>query len=433
MKKDLNKYYLAFNSSIDGIVFVDCNSGMVDDCNPAFEKLVGRSLGELKKIKMWRLEFATKGKLKKSTFKEIVFTSVTEPVELSIKKSDGTIVQVGLRAKHISQNNRSYLLCIVRDISKKTLAKETLPEAEKIYRTIFEITSTAMAIGDENTILKLVNPSFSKITGFEVKELEGKISWCQFYEPKMRDILCGFLAELKTNPEKCAPLRRREVEWIDRYKNRRIMLLDRVIIPGTKMTAASLTDITDLRSSEEETRKARNIAETYRISEKIKTDLLSVVSHELRTPLTSIKGLTDSLLRKDVNWDENTKRDFLGNISSETKKLSRLIDDLLDATKLGKNLLNLKRARSTMIEVIEAIKVEIGCLSEKHQITYDIQDGQKPLFIDTVRVGQVILNLVENAVKYSLPSSKIIISSKSLRDYLAISVSDEGRGISKKI
>ncbi|PKH45074.1 PAS domain-containing sensor histidine kinase, partial [Dehalococcoides mccartyi] len=178
--------------------------------------------------------------------------------------------------------------------------------------------------------------------------------------------------------------------------------------------------------------KARNIAETYRISEKVKAELLSVVSHELRTPLTSIKGLTDSLLRKDVNWDDNTKKDFLESIRSETGKLSRLIDDLLDTTKLERNLLKLKRRKGTILQVIEAIKIDMECLTEKHQVIYDLQDGQSPLFIDKMRIGQVILNIVGNSVKYSPPSSKIKISSKSLGGHLVVAISDEGRGISDK-
>ncbi|CAI82343.1 sensor histidine kinase [Dehalococcoides mccartyi] len=431
MEKDLEKYYLAFHGAIDGIVFIDCSSGLIKDCNPAFEKLVGRPLEELKKTNIWQLRPVAERSLAKKMFEEMASGGARELAELNIERPDGTIVPIELRVKRISQNDDTFLVSIARDISEKKLIREALIESEKTYRAIFETAGVAMAIDDENTFIKLANSRFAKLTGFEIEELEGKKSWRQFVAPKNRAEIYGSSHERKANPEKIAPMCY-EFELIDRYKNKRAILLDCTSIPGRKMTVASLLDITDFKASEEEARKARNIAETYRISEKVKAELLSVVSHELRTPLTSIKGLTDSLLRKDVNWDDNTKKDFLESIRSETGKLSRLIDDLLDTTKLERNLLKLKRGKGTILQVIEAIKIDMECLTEKHQVIYDLQDGQSPLFIDKMRIGQVILNIVGNSVKYSLPSSKIKISSKSLGGHLVVAISDEGRGISGK-
>jgi PAS domain S-box-containing protein len=431
MEKNLEKYYLAFYGAIDGIVFIDCSSGLVKDCNLAFEKLVGRTLEELKKTKIWQLRPVAERRLAKKMFEEMASDGARELEELNIERPDGTIVPVELRVKRISQNDDAFLVSIARDISEKKLLREALIESEKTYRTIFETAGVAMAIDDENTFIKLANARFAKLTGFEIEELEGKKSWRQFVAPKYRAEIYGHSHERKANPEKNMPMCY-EFELIDRYKNKRAILLNCASIPGRKMTVASLLDITDFKDSEEEARKAKNIAETYRISEKVKTELLSVVSHELRTPLTSIKGLTDSLLRKDVNWDDNTKNDFLESIRSETGKLSKLIDDLLDTTKLERNLFKLKRRKGTILQVIEAIKIDMECLTEKHQVIYDLQDGQSPLFIDKRRIGQVILNIVGNSVKYSPPSSKIKISSKTSGDHLVVTISDEGQGISDK-
>jgi len=432
MEKDLEKYYLAFMNAIDGIVFIDYSSGLIKDCNPAFEKLVGKPLEELKNTIIWQLGPVVEQSQAKKIFEKMVSIGTEELTELKIEKPDGTIVPIELMVKKITQAGDAFLIGIICDIWGKKILEKNLIESEKIYRTIFETTSVALAIGDENTIIKLANSSFAKLTGFKTEELEGKISWRQFLSEKEIRYSNRIVPKRNANPEKCAPFYQHEIEWIDRDNNKKTVLLDRAVIPGTKMTAASITDITDFKAFEEEAMKAKNLAETYRISEKVKTELLAVVSHELRTPLTSIKGLTDSLLRKDVDWDDNTKNDFLESISSETNKLSRLIDDLLDTTKLERNLLKLKREKGTILQVVEAIKVDIDFITKKHQVIYELEDGQCPLFIDKMRIGQVILNIIGNSVKYSPCFSKIKISSKSSNGHLIVAVTDEGTGIHDK-
>ncbi|MDD5338311.1 MAG: ATP-binding protein [Dehalococcoidales bacterium] len=170
-------------------------------------------------------------------------------------------------------------------------------------------------------------------------------------------------------------------------------------------------------------------ARALRELDTMRTEFLANVSHELRTPLAVIKGSANSLLQPDVIFDEQTRREFLVSIDRDADTLTRLVDDLLMVSRLDANALEVKKQAHKMGEVIDYIKDRLHKLTIKRHLSIDIPDDLPPVNIDEVRIGEVLTNLVENAVKFSDDDSRIIIRAAKKNNEVIITVADEGIGI----
>ncbi len=170
-------------------------------------------------------------------------------------------------------------------------------------------------------------------------------------------------------------------------------------------------------------------AKALRELDVMRTEFLANVSHELRTPLAVIKGSANSLLQPDVIFDEQTRREFLVSIDKDADTLTRLVDDLLMVSRLEANALEVRKKPRKLSDVISAIKDRLDNLTIKHHLHINISDEIPSINIDEGRIGEVLTNLVENAVKFSDDDSNIYIKAVQKPKEVIISVADEGVGI----
>lgn len=170
-------------------------------------------------------------------------------------------------------------------------------------------------------------------------------------------------------------------------------------------------------------------ARALRELDSMRTEFLANVSHELRTPLAVIKGSANSLLQPDVIFDEQTRRDFLVSIDKDADTLTRLVDDLLMMSRLEADALEVKRKPHEITEVIDSVKDRLENLTARHHLRIDIPDNIPRVNIDDGRIGAVLTNLVENAVKFSEDNTAIVIEAYSDGKEVIMSVTDEGIGI----
>jgi len=143
--------------------------------------------------------------------------------------------------------------------------------------------------------------------------------------------------------------------------------------------------------------------------DKLKSNLIDTVSHEFRTPLTCIKGYASRLLRNDINLNDDMKTKSLKVIKQQTEQLGRLVDDLLVIPEIESSLLRIFPDQVDLKDIFE------GCIltiQQKQQRTFDfvIEKDFPFVWADADRVGQIILNLLDNAVKYSPKDSEIKIN-----------------------
>ena len=166
----------------------------------------------------------------------------------------------------------------------------------------------------------------------------------------------------------------------------------------------------------------------FRTAEEIKSTFISIVSHELRTPVALIKGYASTLRRDDAKWDRNIINDSLDVIEEEADRLSRMIDDLLDASRLQAGGLSLNRADVSLPILTERLVERFGTQSKKHTIVADFPEDCPVILADENRIEQVLSNLISNAIKYA-PKGEIRISGQVRPEQVIICVSDEGPGI----
>jgi len=179
--------------------------------------------------------------------------------------------------------------------------------------------------------------------------------------------------------------------------------------------------------------EAASSAKALQELDNMRTEFLANVSHELRTPLAVIKGSANSLLQSDVIFDESTRQYFLQSIDKDADTLTRLVDDLLMMSRLEAEALEVKRKLCKLSEVIETIQDRLDNLTVKHQLQVNIPDDLPPVNIDDIRIGQVLTNLVENAVKFSDDNTNIRIEAESNDKDIIVSVTDQGSGIPPEI
>lgn len=163
--------------------------------------------------------------------------------------------------------------------------------------------------------------------------------------------------------------------------------------------------------------------------EQARSDFVSMVSHELRTPLTSIKAYVDTLLRDDVQFDEEARKRFVQVIARETERMIRLINDLLNLSRMEAGRLELKVTFVDLPDLVRRAVGRAGSYTEKHEVTLDLPEEIPPVLAEPEKLEQVVLNLIANAVKYSPPASEVRVSVRKLNDRAEVTVADSGIGI----
>lgn len=165
--------------------------------------------------------------------------------------------------------------------------------------------------------------------------------------------------------------------------------------------------------------------------DKVKTDFISIVSHELRTPMTSVKGSLSLLLSGVMRGLSGEIIEILTIAEKETDRLIRLINDILDLTKIEAKKLPLTKKWNSISEVIDTAVKGVAGLYEVSKVSVRAQypDYSIKTMMDRDRIQQVITNLLSNAVKFSPPGTVVIIRFEEHSGGVLVSVTDKGPGI----
>jgi signal transduction histidine kinase len=167
-----------------------------------------------------------------------------------------------------------------------------------------------------------------------------------------------------------------------------------------------------------------------RVVEQMKSDFVSTVSHELRTPLTSIYGFSETLMRSDVEFAEAERLAFLRYIASESERLIRIVDDLLNVARLEAGTLAVTLEPTDLATVAREAIAAVELHDEgTHRFDVDVGAGEVSVRADREKLGQVLANLLDNAVKYSAEGRTITVSARRRTSTAEITVTDEGLGI----
>jgi PAS domain S-box-containing protein len=167
----------------------------------------------------------------------------------------------------------------------------------------------------------------------------------------------------------------------------------------------------------------------FREAEEIKSTFISVISHELKTPVALIKGYVSTLRREDAVWDRSVVDDSLAVIEEEADRLTELIENLLDASRLQAGALKINLCDVSVDMLAERMAERFRTQTDQHKIVVDFPPGFPIVMADENRLEQVFSNLISNSIKYSAQGGEIRITGQVRPDQIIVCVSDQGPGI----
>jgi PAS domain S-box-containing protein len=165
--------------------------------------------------------------------------------------------------------------------------------------------------------------------------------------------------------------------------------------------------------------------------EHLQDEFISLVSHELKTPLNHIKGFASTLLQDDVEWDPESERDFLQTIDQEADRLTHLVDNILEMARLAnvEQGIHLRLDWHAPGDIITAVAERQRAFAPTHQFVVDLRGEMPPIRCDRRTIELLLTNLLDNAVKYSPPSTTVTVEAWTEGPLFKVAVRDQGEGI----
>jgi two-component system sensor histidine kinase KdpD len=170
-------------------------------------------------------------------------------------------------------------------------------------------------------------------------------------------------------------------------------------------------------------------AESLRQSDAVKTAVLRAVSHDLRSPLTAIRAASDGLASRVLTLDSSDRETLLETIRIEVRRLERLVENLLDLSRLDAGPA-LRRPEVWTVDIVLARALEqLG--SDADRVAVSLDPSQVPIRVDAAQIERVLVNLLENALKFSSPTDPVSVSASRAARRVLISIRDHGTGIAE--
>lgn len=163
-----------------------------------------------------------------------------------------------------------------------------------------------------------------------------------------------------------------------------------------------------------------------------RSEVMATLSHELRTPLAAIKGYSTALLLEEVDWEDEKKHEFLMLIDKECDNLQTMITDILDSSIIDVDQMSLELQPVRLQHLAREVADEMQRRTKEHRLVVDFPEQFPIIDADAFRIKQVIRNIIDNSVKYSLDGGLIVIRGEERLNGVVVSISDQGVGISQE-
>jgi PAS domain S-box-containing protein len=434
LSKDFDLLTKALDASITGIIITDNQlpDNPIIYCNSAFERMTGYVRKEIIGHNCRFLQKEDRNQAERRILREAVEQGKDCVVEIRNYKKSGTLFWNELYMSPIKDESGkiTYFIGVQNDISRRRKAEQelrhqqeqmekrieertrSLHESEEYLSSIVQTVRESLIVLDPASKVLSVNEHFLRTFKVSREETEGK----ELYElgngqwdiPKLRELLEKVLPTSN-------PVLGFEVEHDFPHIGNKLMLVNahRVEFSGIfkDRILIAIEDITDRREIE-----------------KRKDDFLYVASHELKTPLTTVKGYVQMMTRF---MPENAGEKFKGIVAKtavHVDRLNELIAELLDVSRLQSGQVSLHKEPFNFDEMIIETVDGIQAATPSHHITIKGKAGVNVVG-DESHIVQVVSNLLSNAVKYAPNSKEVLVYVSLVSDYIKVSVTDYGMGI----
>ena len=437
------RYQSLLKSATDGIHILD-RQGKVVEGSQAFLNMLGYTEEEARDLHVWDWDIQWhRGEL--LTLIERLI-AVPETFETRQRRRDGRIIDVEISAHGVTLGGVDYLYAASRDITGRKQAEQELSDSRQRMTDIVDFLPDATFVVDLEGKVIAWNKAMEQMSGVAKEQMIGHGDYAYtipFYgerRPQLLDLLDITDAEIEAN-----------YRHIERRGN---ALLAETFVPSVyggrgahvwaigaplydakgKRSGAieSIRDITERKRAEIELQEAKEVAEA---STRSKSQFLANMSHEIRTPMNAILGLTRLTLETELT---ERQRDYLFKVQSSSRALLNLLNDILDYSKIEAGRLELECIDFDLDDVLHTLSDLFSYAAEEKgvEIFYEIAPGvPNGLKGDPLRLGQILANLIGNAVKFT-SRGEIHVKAEALESpggevVLCFSVRDTGIGIEK--
>jgi PAS domain S-box-containing protein len=298
------------------------------------------------------------------------------------------------------------------EIAERKRAEERLRISENRYRRLFEASGDGLLIVDPDTgTITDANSSMTELLGYTQEQLLGQDLW--------------HIGLLKDRESTLQALRALQEKHVLRYETALLYTTE-----GQPRELEIVCNLYQENGHDVIQCNIRDIAERKEL-ERRKDEFISMASHELKTPITSLKGFLTLLQRRLTTHGEEKGLHYLARMDAQVQRLTKLINDLLDLSKMQTGQLVYREERFDVDALVQEIMENVQGTTQTHHLLLEGQ-ARAEMFGDRDRIGQVLINLLNNAIKYSSEADTVLVHVAQDQNQVHASVQDFGIGIAKE-
>ncbi|MGD0551523.1 MAG: chemotaxis protein CheB [Sedimentisphaerales bacterium] len=350
------------------------------------------------------------------------------PKTFEIKDREETWYSVNIRPYRALNNKIDGVVAIFVDITERKKAQQVIEDARAYAESIVETMRASLIVLDIDLKVISANRSFYRTFKVDHKETHGRFIYDlgnrQWSIPKLRELLREVLVENKD-------IDNYEIEHNFETIGLKTMLFSARRLISRKMILITIEDITERKKVEMELKKANE--ELIKFND-LKDEFVSMASHELRTPLSIIIGAVKLVLDQIPGKIVPEQKEILETAMNNLGRLTRIVDALLDMSKIESGKIELHKEDIDIRELIEETVGECRLRAEEKGIHIGFRVPEQPLdlCIDGDKIKQVLMNLISNGLKFTPAGGSIEVECVEEPKEVQLSVSDTGCGIAEQ-
>jgi PAS domain S-box-containing protein len=420
------RYRRLFETAQDAILILEEGNGKIMDANPFLMNLLGYSLDELIGKELWEIGLFSDKKESKAAMAQLKKKGYIRYEDMPLEAKDGKRVEVEFVSNSYMVGRQKVIQCNIRDITDRKWAEQAARVSAERFRFLADSMPLMIFTAKPNGNIDYVNCQLMQFTGLTSDEicLSGRRIFT--HPDEVEEAARRWRHSIESGEPFQFESRFRRHDGVYRWHITRASAMRDA--GGIVIWVGSSTDIDDRKKVEE------NLIRQYQESETLsraKDEFLATSSHELRTPLTSILGWSELLVTGDL--DAETQREAIDSIRQSARAQSRLIDDMLDVSRLLTGKLELNKemvdVAATLLLAIRAITpaAEIKNIRLEKLFAHDASR----VYGDATRLQQIFWNILSNAVKFTADGGSIRVRLSSTDSQVEVEVSDTGKGIGR--